>query len=346
MKLRELFFPYDYRPEHNMALDGLRGWAVLLVLLGHSTNQGLSPWLEGTFLSRGKLGVYLFFIISAYLLDKQIIQVWQQGKGNLDYWRYYIGRRIMRIFPPFLLALITFRLMNESGYKVVISEWSQVWDHLALMRGDHIFWSIPTEFRYYLVSPLLLLLCLRLFKLRGAYTVRFFSAIILATLIINYFNELPRHSTLRYLGIFAIGTLIAAFETLYKESFEKAIRSSWLSNALTLAMGLFIGWGWAASNFSHSNVYIPVAILWGILLLGSFQEGVWRKFLSFHPFRFIGAISYSLYLFHIPVLMWVKSLGLSNGPALSIFFLLSIAAAALLHLLLERPALSLVTKKV
>lgn len=102
MKLRELFFPYDHRPEHNKALDGLRGWAVLLVLFGHATNQGLSPWLDGYFLSRGKLGVYLFFIISAYLLDKQIIQVWQQGKGNWNYWRYYIGRRIMRIFPPFL----------------------------------------------------------------------------------------------------------------------------------------------------------------------------------------------------------------------------------------------------
>lgn len=223
MKLRELFFPYDHRPEHNKALDGLRGWAVLLVLFGHATNQGLSPWLEGYFLSRGKLGVYLFFIISAYLLDKQIIQVWQQGRGNASYWRYYIGRRIMRIFPPF-------------------------------------------------------------------------------------------------------------------------IQSIWLTNLFILALGVFIGWGWASDDFTHSNVYIPAAILWGILLLASFQEGVWRRFLSFRPFRFVGAISYSLYLFHIPVLMWVKSLGLSNAIALPAFLSLSIAVAALLHLLVERPALSLVKK--
>ena len=125
-----------------------------------------------------------------------------------------------------------------------------------------------------MISPLLLLLCLRLFKLQGSNTVRFFIAIILATLLINHFNELPRHSTLRYLGIFAIGSLIAAFETLYKDAFQKAIQSSWLTNTLVLAMGLFIGWGWASDDFTHSNVYIPAAILWGILLLASFQEGL------------------------------------------------------------------------
>jgi peptidoglycan/LPS O-acetylase OafA/YrhL len=344
MKLRELFFPYDNRAEHNKALDGLRGWAVLLVLFGHATNQGLSPWLDGYFLSRGKLGVYLFFIISAYLLDKQIIQVWQQGRGNASYWRYYISRRIMRIFPPFLLALITFRLMNEAGYKVVIREWSHVWEHLALMRGDHIFWSIPTEFRYYLISPLLLLLCLRLFELKANHTVRFFAAIIIATFIINYYNELPRFSTLRYLGIFAIGTLIAAFETLYQAKFQWFIQSKWLTNLFILALGIFLGWGSASDDFTHSNVYIPSAILWGILLMASLQEGVWRSFLSFRPFRFIGTISYSLYLFHIPVLMWIKSLGLSNAIAFPAFLSLSIAVAALLHVLVERPALSLVKK--
>lgn len=344
MKLRELFFPYDHRPEHNKALDGLRGWAVLLVLFGHSTNQGLSPWLDGYILSRGKLGVYLFFIISAYLLDKQIIQVWQQGKGNLNYWRYYIGRRIMRIFPPFLLALFTFRLMNEAGYKVVIREWSHVWEHLALMRGDHIFWSIPTEFRYYLISPFLLWLCLRLFKLQGRHTVRFFTAIILATLFINYFIELPRHSTLRYLGIFAMGTLIAVFETLFTEKLQQFIQSKWLTNLFILALGIFVGWGWASDDFTHSNVYIPVAILWGILLLSSFKDGIWCQFLSWRPFRFIGTISYSLYLFHIPVLMWVKTLGLPNGLSLVVFLALSLLVSALLHLLVERPSLSLIRK--
>ena len=108
-------------------------------------------------------------------------------------------------------------------------------------------------------------------------------------------------------------------------------------------MGLFIGWGWASDDFTHSNVYIPSAILWGILLLASFQQGVWRRFLSLRPFRFIGAISYSSTVSY-SCFDLVKSLGLSNDIALPAFLSLSIAVAALLHLLVERPALSLVKK--
>ena len=79
-------------------MDGLRGVAVLFVLVAHAINQGLLTVPEGTFVSLGKLGVYLFFIISAYLLDKQIIQVFLRGEQGWSYWRYYISRRLLRIF--------------------------------------------------------------------------------------------------------------------------------------------------------------------------------------------------------------------------------------------------------
>ena len=71
MSFKGIFFPHDHRKDHHKALDGLRGWAVLLVLFGHAANQGLTPWIAGGFLTRGKLGVYLFFLISAYLPTRQ-----------------------------------------------------------------------------------------------------------------------------------------------------------------------------------------------------------------------------------------------------------------------------------
>lgn len=344
MKLQALFFPHDDRPEHNRALDGLRGIAVLLVLFGHSTNQGLSPWLEGTFLSRGKLGVYLFFVISAYLLDKQIIQIWQQGKGDIKYWRYYIGRRFMRIFPPFLLALITFRLMNATGYKVVIHQWSHVWEHLLFMRGDHIFWSIPTEFCYYILSPFLLLFCSRMLKFQPSRTFVFLNVLVVLFANLALSVDFPRHSTLRYLTIFLVGTFLAAWETLDNERFKALCQSKGMSIAGVISGLAFILWGSLADDFTAPWVFLPAAFLWVTLLVWSFKEGYWRRFLSLKLFRFIGTISFSLYLFHIPVLVWVKSLGLSNEIAFPAFLSLSIVVAAILHLVVERPALSLVKK--
>jgi len=61
--------------------------------------------------------------------------------------------------------------------------------------------------------------------------------------------------------------------------------------------------------------------------------------------RFIGNISYSLYLFHIPVLLWIKGFNTSGTGQLILFFLVSIALAAVIHVLIERPFLSLVKRE-
>ena len=127
MSWLQAFFPNDQHPDHHKPLDGLRGLAVLMVVFGHGNNHGLGPFGDHSLLIRGKLGVYLFFVLSAYLLDRQIIKMFQQERASWDYWFYYISRRILRIFPLFFLALIVFRLANASGLNVVIYEWQEVW---------------------------------------------------------------------------------------------------------------------------------------------------------------------------------------------------------------------------
>jgi len=97
------FFSGDDHPDHHKPLDGLRGLAVLMVVFGHGANHGLGPFGPDSIMVRGKLGVYLFFVLSAYLLDRQIIKMFQQGRAQWDYWLYYISRRILRIFPLFSL---------------------------------------------------------------------------------------------------------------------------------------------------------------------------------------------------------------------------------------------------
>ncbi len=91
------FFAGDSHPDHHKPLDGLRGLAVLMVVFGHGANQDLGPFGPDSMMIRGKLGVYLFFVLSAYLLDRQIIKMFQQGRAQWDYWLYYISRRVLRI---------------------------------------------------------------------------------------------------------------------------------------------------------------------------------------------------------------------------------------------------------
>ncbi len=114
------FFPHDHKEDHFKALDVLRGIAVLLVLLSHSSN---SNWMFHEFLNfqrTGKIGVYLFFVLSAYLLDRQIAIMLISKKSNRRYWKNYILRRFLRIYPLFIVALLLHGLLSFFEYPTVI----------------------------------------------------------------------------------------------------------------------------------------------------------------------------------------------------------------------------------
>ena len=341
MSVKDFLFPYDHKAGHNPALDGLRGWAVLLVLFGHAFNQGIAPLGAESLLVRGKIGVYLFFIISAYLLDRQIIRVWREGRGDKAYWRYYASRRFLRIYPPFVLALFVFRVANSVGLPVVIHAPSEIIEHLFLVRGDHIFWSIPTEFVYYLLSPVIIAgfaFVLR-WSPRGIFTA--IVVLALGSLALDYMVELPRHNTLKYLSVFMFGLAAASFESLFPERFVRWTghrAMPWLAVSAVVVLAL---WSSQATGFTDRSVFLPVGALLSIALLGSMGTNFFANFLSFPPFRLIGAWSYSLYLFHIPVLMWVKTWQIGLWGQFVSFLVLSLALGFLIHVFVERPFLRL-----
>ena len=341
MSVKDFLFPYDHKAGHNPALDGLRGWAVLLVLFGHAFNQGIAPLGAGSLLVRGKIGVYLFFIISAYLLDRQIIRVWREGRGDKAYWRYYASRRFLRIYPPFVLALFVYRVANSVGLPVVIHAPSEIIEHLFLVRGDHIFWSIPTEFLYYLLSPAIIAgfaFVLR-WSPRGIFTA--IVVLALGSLALDYLVELPRHNTLKYLSVFMFGLAAASVESLFPERFARWTghrAMPWLAVSAVVVLAL---WSSQATGFTDRSVFLPVGALLSIALLGSMGTNFFANFLSFPPFRLIGAWSYSLYLFHIPVLMWVKTWQIGLWGQFVSFLFLSLALGFLIHVFVERPFLRL-----
>jgi peptidoglycan/LPS O-acetylase OafA/YrhL len=250
---------------------------------------------------------------------------------------YYISRRILRIFPLFFLALVVFRLANANGLKVVIYEWREVWQHLALQRGDHIFWSIPVEFKYYLISPILLFVFHRLFRWNTY-------AIITALIVLMVGSHLfvlwwtpAGTSTLWFLNIFLLGTVVAFIERLWPNSWNALTQSTATTYAGWVALLIFSIWSWKAEDYTNISTFVPAAVLWSIALIASFKTGLWSTILSWKPLRWVGAVSFSMYLFHIPVLMWVKSFALPSEIAWLSYLALTAGVSAMTYLFVERP---------
>ena len=331
------FFAGDEHPDHHKPLDGLRGLAVLMVVFGHGANHGLGPFGPDSMMIRGKLGVYLFFVLSAYLLDRQIIKMFQQGRAQWDYWRYYFSRRVLRIFPLFFLALVVFRVANAAGLKVVIHSWGQLWEHLALQRGDHIFWSIPVEFKYYLISPILLYFFHRVLRWNLWAMGITFAALFVGIYQYSVHWQPDGTSTLLYLNIFLMGTLVAVLERCVP-NFWNALRTfkpaSSLGWSVILAFSL---WSWKMDDFTSINTFLPAAALWSIALAATFGPGWWASLLSFKPLRWVGKVSFSMYLFHIPVLMCVKILDWNPAVLWMVYLSATAVVCAVTYLCVEYP---------
>jgi len=228
-------------------------------------------------------------------------------------------------------------MANAAGLKVVIHSWGQLWEHLALQRGDHIFWSIPVEFKYYLISPFLLSFFHRVLRWNLWAMGITFAALFVGVYQYSLLWQPDGTSTLLYLNIFLMGTLVAVLERCVPNfwnalhAFKPASSLGW---SVILAFSL---WSRKMDDFTNINTFLPAAALWSIALAATFGPGWWASLLSFKPLRWVGKVSFSMYLFHIPVLMWVKTWAIPSGPLWFIYLGLTALVCAATFLLVERP---------
>src|SRR3954447_733875 len=97
--------PLD-RAQRFPALDGLRGLAVLLVLLDHASDAELRLFPGANMNRAGKYGVYLFFVLSAFLLTHLLLLTPAEKLARFRTWFTYFVRRFLRIFPLYALVLL------------------------------------------------------------------------------------------------------------------------------------------------------------------------------------------------------------------------------------------------
>lgn len=339
------FFPYDSKPEHFKALDGLRGLAVLLVLLSHSSYGEIFIHEYLDFRKIGKVGVYLFFVLSAYLLDRQIAQAFILKKTSKRYWANYAMRRFLRIYPLFFIALLSYGALHLLGFRSVINRLIDIPKHLLLLSGEGIFWSIPVEFKYYLISPFIIFFCHKYLKWDRTKLLFLFSILIICSISIELTYNLPSYSTLRYLPIFLIGTMISIYELTIKNK-SVNLNQPLLGTIGIISLSLIILSTpyYAKSvfnlefNLHASTLYLPYAILWGIILISTkYGKGLLNYLLEVKALRFIGTVSFSVYLSHMPIIAFVMEVNIPESFKFYLFFFLTILLSSLSFLLIERP---------
>lgn len=335
-KIHHKFFPHENKPEHIKSLDGLRGIAVIIVLLAHSHHVSKEFIFYNFY---GRTGVYLFYILSAYLLDKQIIGVLTSHNSSSKYWLNYGFRRFLRIYPLFFCALIFYYLLNRKYVGNYITSIDLVFDNLLLKEGTGVFWSIPVEFKYYIISPFLMLAFHKFFKWKLRSIILCITSLLLFSFWVQIFFELPWTSTLKSLPAFLVGSLMAILEKFNKRIYN--YRFNFLGAVGILGVILINPFFWNFQDLQYKYVELVVIFILPLFLAGLFlssRGGLFRKITELRIFRFIGTISFSVYVFHLTIAWTLKKYG-PNVPEVEfiLYFILSILLSTIPYLLIEYP---------
>lgn len=303
--------------QHINSLDGYRFLAALIVLFGHFSNQ--SGIFAKTFGGGAEqIGVVMFFCLSGYLMGA----IYLSSKFSAIAVSIYFSRRLGRVIPLFLFFLATGALLNATGkdatfYKI---------DHLtalrgiALLEGVNVMWSIVTECRFYFVFPLVWLAFSR------SRTLGIFS-LLLALLLGWSFKDnehaLPKEALIQYLHIFSAGAGLSLLHTSGKHrAFHRFFSSNprtlnllWICAGLSI-VAIYPGVSERLFNSdrgqsAYSDPYALSACC--LFLILSIYSPLAQKILGCRFATFGGRISFSIYLWHMPVI-WTSEAIFSDAP--------------------------------
>ena len=357
-------------------LDGLRALAILLVFASHSD-----------LIAVGWVGVELFFVLSGFLITGILLDMKDSLPAGKYFTKFY-GRRFLRIFPLYyfylaLMALVAHRLMladfrqnymhiffDQVWYAVLYiydffyrSPWFQPTQFL-----DH-FWSLSVEEQFYIIWPFLLLLFPQE-KLKRLFIAFIVLGIVFRVLLyllyvsgssLWVFREpfgLVIYSwPLSHLDAFALGAYISRYPL-------QRPRQQLLFWAVLVLVSGFIATYFATGNIGVVSAFgydlrssAGYQFIWAHSLLNYFfavliycvvREKVLIRFLEMPWLRYLGKISYGMYVYHLPLIWFVNRFfeeRIQSGGTLWAKAAVSLSAtiliATLSYYFLERPVLNL-----
>ena len=324
-------------------LDPLRGAAAFAVMWFHLTGGGVPLWKGGTAGeawvrasgSWGWLGVDVFFVVSGFVLPYSM----RRGGYTLRDGPRFLWKRLLRLEPPYLVAVaLSAGLLAVGQYmpgyagEPFAADPKRLLLHFGYLNAvageewyNPVFWTLAVEFQFYLLIAVL-------YPLTESPN-RLVRAAAPAGLAGLAFLPVPNRYVLPYLALFALGTAASQYVT------------GLISRRVYY--GLFAGTS-AAAWFTLGVWPAALGALTAAAVVGSRAlpaGGRAARLSAAGPLAWLGAVSYSLYLVHVPVGARVLNLGgrFADGLPGKLAALAAAAAASLLaawamHALVERPS--------
>lgn len=273
---------------HVDVLDGIRGFAALVVVAAHLSHA--TGVFAGHF-SRagGQLGVMLFFALSGFLLA----HIYLQKPMTLAALRNYAAARIARVLPLFYLVVFASFLVSRTGFRLYDITSDNLADHLFLVSGVSVLWTIPVEIRFYCLFPLL--------WLAWRWSSALLAAGVTAVLIAYYLIE-PGTMPIMKLGhYFLLGLLVRLLSPVGLRAIPQIMNGLFLLSLTIFALLLFHPLPVLNDPRIWWNPVAAVAVFG--LLLGAIGSQVASWIFANGTMRFLGKISYGIYLLHMIVII-------------------------------------------
>jgi peptidoglycan/LPS O-acetylase OafA/YrhL len=330
------------------SIQHLRALAVLMVIVNH-----YELGLRGGF-----IGVDIFFVISGFVITQSISRL--QTENSWKLWLYFCAKRISRLLPTFLfvsliLIGIIFLLyppnlgIQQNAFKSAIGATLGISNFvLPKLTGDYFefknennpflhTWSLSVEEQFYFFLPLLFVIIIKVAKFKNGVLKR--NLVLVFLLICSYLltfdlgilNSIATFGTTKYFSPqarvweFLVGVLLAMNSNMFPilhPNLKRKIRS--VIYTCLLVFGLFFD----LNQIGNMPWLMVPVILTGFFLVcneTSNEQRISRvddSFVFNHVFKHLGDISYSLYLWHLPVYVSIKIVKPEGGVAIGIISLI------------------------
>ncbi|HTW06189.1 MAG TPA: acyltransferase family protein [Acidimicrobiales bacterium] len=343
------------------ALDGLRGIGIVAVVVFH-----LNPsWLPG-----GYLGVDVFFVVSGFLITGLLLDLFSPGAPIAPALRQFWARRARRLLPALVVLLFATAVaacfvahdavpelrVDVPAALAFVANWRFLLHHDNYFQAigrppllQHL-WSLGVEEQFYLIWPFVVLGVVVVAR-RSAAKVLLWSSLglSLASAVAMGVLFVPGHdaSNVYYntfchaSGLLIGGALAAATRGSRPPQGATAARRRARVGFVALAgLGGMLVFLASYDTFTYRGGIFLASALTGLVLVLALQPGPVQGLLCVRPLRYLGTRSYSLYLWHWPVIQLTRpdiDIALSGVPLLTLRLVLMLSASEISYRFVEQP---------